>query len=129
MGARRERGDAGVGASAGLGGHGHAAARRGRPDRRSHSRRRRPKATQHGSDRHAPLPRAHPEHVDIVSAKDGTIRIPPQLAKAVDDDADDYPDRPAWLAALPAQVKEITSEWELELRDPYRPGGQCAWVA
>jgi streptomycin 6-kinase len=57
------------------------------------------------------------------------IRIPPQLAKAVDDDADDFPDRPAWLAGLPAQIEEITSEWELELRDPYLPGGQCAWVA
>ena len=62
-------------------------------------------------------------------AKHGTIRIPPHLARAVDDDADDYPDRRAWLTALPAQIKEITSEWELELRDPYLPGGQCAWVA
>jgi streptomycin 6-kinase len=64
-----------------------------------------------------------------MSMTDLTIRIPPQLAEAVDDDAIDYPDRPAWLAALPAQVKEITSEWELELHDPYLPGGQCAWVA
>ena len=56
-----------------------------------------------------------------------TIRIPPQLADAVDED--DYPARLEWLAALPALVREIASLWELELGDPYLPGGQCAWVA
>jgi streptomycin 6-kinase len=55
------------------------------------------------------------------------IRIPPQLADAVDED--DYPARLEWLAALPTQVMEIASAWELELGDPYLPGGQCAWVA
>jgi streptomycin 6-kinase len=57
----------------------------------------------------------------------GTIRIPPQLAGAVDED--DYPQRLEWLAALPAVVAEIASAWELRLGDPYLPGGQCAWVA
>ncbi len=56
-----------------------------------------------------------------------TIRIPPQLADAVDED--DYPARLEWLAALPALIKEIASTWGLELGDPYLPGGQCAWVA
>jgi streptomycin 6-kinase len=56
-----------------------------------------------------------------------TIRIPPQLADAVEED--DYPERLQWLAALPAVIHEIASEWELELGDPYLPGGQCAWVA
>lgn len=56
-----------------------------------------------------------------------TIRIPPQLADAVDED--DYPERLKWLAALPDVVEQIASEWELELGDPYLPGGQCAWVA
>jgi streptomycin 6-kinase len=56
-----------------------------------------------------------------------TIQIPPQLADAVDED--DYPARLEWLAALPALVTEIASEWELELGNPYLPGGQCAWVA
>ena len=56
-----------------------------------------------------------------------TIRIPPQLADAVDED--DYPARLEWLAALPGLVTEIASGWELELGDPYLPGGQCAWVA
>ena len=56
-----------------------------------------------------------------------TIRIPPQLADAVDED--DYPERLEWLAALPAVVEQVASQWELELGDPYLPGGQCAWVA
>jgi streptomycin 6-kinase len=55
------------------------------------------------------------------------IRIPPQLADAVDDD--DHPARREWLAELPAQVMQIAFEWQLELGNPYLPGGQCAWVA
>lgn len=55
------------------------------------------------------------------------IRIPQQLADAVDED--DYPERLEWLAALPRQVEEITADWGLELGDPYLPGGQCARVA
>ena len=56
-----------------------------------------------------------------------TIWIPPQLVDAVDED--DYPARLEWLATLPELVSEIASGWELELGDPYLPGGQCAWVA
>jgi streptomycin 6-kinase len=56
-----------------------------------------------------------------------TIRIPPQLAEAVDED--DYPARLAWLDTLPEVVRETASGWELELDDPYLPGGQCAWAA
>jgi streptomycin 6-kinase len=56
-----------------------------------------------------------------------TIRIPPQLADAVDED--DYHERLRWLAALPQVIKEIAAGWKLELGDPYLPGGQCAWVA
>ena len=55
------------------------------------------------------------------------IRIPQQLADAVDED--DYPQRLEWLAGLPRQVEEIAADWGLELGDPYLPGGQCAWVA
>lgn len=55
------------------------------------------------------------------------IRIPQQLADAVDDG--DYPERSEWLAALPRQIQEIAADWRLELGDPYLPGGQCAWVA
>jgi streptomycin 6-kinase len=55
------------------------------------------------------------------------IRIPQQLMDAVEED--DYPERCEWLAALPKVVSDIASGWELELGDPYLPGGQCAWVA
>jgi streptomycin 6-kinase len=55
------------------------------------------------------------------------IQIPPQLADAVDED--DYPQRLEWLAALPSLVEEIATEWQLQLGEPYLPGGQCAWVA
>lgn len=55
------------------------------------------------------------------------IRIPQQLADAVDED--NYPQRLEWLAGLPRQVAEIAADWGLELSDPYLPGGQCAWVA
>jgi streptomycin 6-kinase len=56
-----------------------------------------------------------------------SIWIPPQLASAVDED--DCPARREWLTALPELIAEIASEWELELGEPYLPGGQCAWVA
>jgi streptomycin 6-kinase len=56
-----------------------------------------------------------------------TITIPPGLAAAVDED--DYPERLRWLASLPQTIEEIATYWELELGEPYRPGGQCAWVA
>ncbi len=56
-----------------------------------------------------------------------TIRIPSELADAVGED--DFPERLEWLAALPRVVERIASEWGLELGQPYRPGGQCAWVA
>ncbi|MDQ6732374.1 MAG: aminoglycoside phosphotransferase family protein [Actinomycetota bacterium] len=55
------------------------------------------------------------------------IRIPQQLADAVDED--NCPQRVRWLAGLPRQVEEIAADWGLELSDPYLPGGQCAWVA
>jgi streptomycin 6-kinase len=55
------------------------------------------------------------------------IRIPQQLADAVDQDDD--PARAGWLSGLPGQIDEIASGWSLELDEPYEPGGQCAWVA
>jgi streptomycin 6-kinase len=56
-----------------------------------------------------------------------TIRIPRQLADAVEED--DLLERLEWLARLPRVVEEVAAHWELELGDPYLPGGQCAWVA
>ena len=55
------------------------------------------------------------------------ILIPPQLSDAVKED--NCAERSAWLAALPTRIEAIAEEWELELGDPFLPGGQCAWVA
>jgi streptomycin 6-kinase len=60
-------------------------------------------------------------------SRDRLIQIPPQLAEAVEQDDD--PARRAWLADLPRLIAEIAADWELELGEPYLPGGQCAWVA
>lgn len=56
-----------------------------------------------------------------------TISIPPRLADALTDDAD--PARVKWLEALPEAVAQIASDRELELGEPFLPGGVCAWVA
>jgi streptomycin 6-kinase len=53
------------------------------------------------------------------------LTIPPDLAAAADDDSR----RRDWLACLPRTVDAIAGEWELELGEPYLPGGVCAWVA
>jgi streptomycin 6-kinase len=55
------------------------------------------------------------------------IAIPPRLAQAVAED--EIPARVEWLAALPVLVESLAGDWELELGEPYVPGGQCAWVA
>jgi streptomycin 6-kinase len=55
------------------------------------------------------------------------VRIPRLLARAVRDD--NLPERDAWLARLGDVVTEVADAWELELGDPYEPGGYCAWVA
>jgi streptomycin 6-kinase len=56
-----------------------------------------------------------------------SIDIPPRLQHAVREDRD--PVRDAWLRELPAAVREVASRWRLDLGAPFRPGGQCAWVA
>ena len=58
-----------------------------------------------------------------------TIRIPRLLADAVAEDAQWFPARRQWQAALPELVGMLASEWELDVGEPYEPGGQCAWVA
>lgn len=35
----------------------------------------------------------------------------------------------AWLARLPALVREVLERWELTALPPFRPGGSSAWVA
>ena len=34
-----------------------------------------------------------------------------------------------WLSALAQTVEETAIRWEIELGEPFAPGGQCAWVA
>jgi streptomycin 6-kinase len=57
------------------------------------------------------------------------IRIPRMLVDAVASDERHDRARRDWLAALPDVVETLTSEWGLELGEPYEPGGQCGWVA
>ena len=37
--------------------------------------------------------------------------------------------RAEWMAALPSLVREVASDWSLELDEPFQPGGDTAWVA
>jgi streptomycin 6-kinase len=55
------------------------------------------------------------------------VHIPSLLAAAVRDD--DIPERRAWLARLPEVVDEAARMWELDLGEPFEPGGSAAWVA
>jgi streptomycin 6-kinase len=55
------------------------------------------------------------------------VRIPRLLAAGVRDDG--LPERDAWLARLPELVTEVAHAWQLDLGDPFEPGGYCAWVA
>ena len=70
---------------------------------------------------------AHRDPSERQTAGVTAIRIPQQLADAVDEDDD--PARSEWLAALPQVIEETASDWALQLGEPYLPGGQCAWVA
>src|ERR1700730_12405191 len=37
--------------------------------------------------------------------------------------------RQAWVATLPATVRELQGRWVLTVGEPFQPGGQTAWVA
>jgi streptomycin 6-kinase len=50
--------------------------------------------------------------------------IPDDLARAAARQG-----RGDWLAGLPALVARITAGWQLEIGDPFLPGGETAWVA
>lgn len=53
------------------------------------------------------------------------MRIPENLRSS----AEQWPNIAAWLPSVPESVAEAAARWELELDDPYDPGGQTAWVA
>ena len=55
------------------------------------------------------------------------LRLPTRLAKYVGSVTD--PARQRWLDTLPEVIAQIAGRWELELGDPFEPGGACAWVA
>jgi streptomycin 6-kinase len=50
--------------------------------------------------------------------------IPDDLARAAAQQG-----RGDWLAALPALVARIAAGWQIEVADPFLPGGTTAWVA
>lgn len=50
--------------------------------------------------------------------------IPANLARAARAEG-----RDDWLEALPATIAALAKRWELEVGDPFEPGGQTAWVA
>lgn len=50
--------------------------------------------------------------------------IPDDLARAADKE-----ERGDWLAELPALVARIAADWQIEVGDPFLPGGATAWVA
>ena len=55
------------------------------------------------------------------------LPLPGNLADSIAADTD--PQRRAWLGRLPAIVRCLARNWELDLGAPFEPGGQCAWVA
>jgi len=61
-----------------------------------------------------------------VEIRDG-LPLPALLAERVAADAD--PARLGWLDRLPRIVADVARRWELDLGDPFQPGGQCSWVA
>jgi streptomycin 6-kinase len=50
--------------------------------------------------------------------------IPEDLARAATKEG-----REEWLAELPALVAWATASWQIEVADPFHPGGETAWVA
>jgi streptomycin 6-kinase len=54
------------------------------------------------------------------------LRVPACLQAAFDAGG---PARVAWLAALPDRVEQLAVRWELDLGEPFEPGGNGSWVA
>jgi streptomycin 6-kinase len=55
------------------------------------------------------------------------LRLPTRLADYVAGNTD--PARQRWLDRLGDVIAQIAGRWELELGEPFEPGGACAWVA
>jgi streptomycin 6-kinase len=50
--------------------------------------------------------------------------IPDDLARAAAQEG-----RGDWLAELPALIAQVAADWQIEVGDPFLPGGATAWVA
>jgi streptomycin 6-kinase len=55
------------------------------------------------------------------------LRVPSLLAEYLADDPD--PARQQWLDRLPGVVAGLADRWDLQVGEPFEPGGQCSWVA
>jgi streptomycin 6-kinase len=54
----------------------------------------------------------------------GPLIVPGGLARAAAEEG-----RGDWLAGLPALVAQVAADWQIEVGDPFLPGGATAWVA
>ncbi len=55
------------------------------------------------------------------------FRIPQLLADAAR--VTHYQGLRDWTDSLPRVVADLTERWDLQVDEPYEPGGQCSWVA
>jgi streptomycin 6-kinase len=53
------------------------------------------------------------------------VRIPERVAANVRG----VPALEQWVAQLPDTVRELADRWDLQLGEPFEPGGECSWVA
>jgi streptomycin 6-kinase len=59
-----------------------------------------------------------------VSSDVDELTMPENLVEAARQEG-----RQAWLATVPASVRQAAEQWSLEVGTPFQPGGQTAWVA
>ena len=77
--------------------------------------------------RHHPSVRVLPVAAVWEAGDVAEVVIPAKLARVVVAWEGDSGRR--WLARLPSLVAELAAEWDLELDDPFEPGGNISWVA
>src|SRR3954451_17385100 len=54
------------------------------------------------------------------------FRVPRYLQYSVDASG---PAQAGWLTGRPDRVDELAERWNLDIGDPFEPGGNCSWVA
>lgn len=55
-------------------------------------------------------------------------RIPHLLSAAAAADAERRAERRGWLDALPVLIDSVAGDWDLDVGEPYEPGGTAAWI-